>query len=146
MSPQGYFWNFCEVHGRPVDDGRRLIFADGWVWESNRSYLSREIEPPKGEQELRQLRYVYWSIRVQQLRQERDKFIENVRVLHETQQGRSAPIALKSFAPNVQGYMRPTSRTIDWLIVEKDVENANRAVIEAELELAKLVKERELLN
>lgn len=148
ISPQGYFWNFCEVHGRPIEDEKhkRLIFPDCWVWENSRTYNSREIPPPHEDRELLKLKLIYWTVLVREIRAEHAIFTEQVRVLYETSKARSAPISLKAWTLNDAGYLRPSAVNVDWLILEKDLEHKTAELREAESQLAKVHKEQELLT
>lgn len=141
----GYFYNFCKMHGDPVDDGKRLIFPDGWTY-ARTDYAGPEVPPPKDEQVLRALMLVYWTEKVKQARARRDEFVEQVRVLHETKNQRSAPIAIEAWVPNSQGYLYPTAKEVDWTILEKDLEFAQRRVEDAEARLREVRKEAEVLG
>jgi hypothetical protein len=144
LSLVGYFRNFCETHGQPVDDGVRLIFPDGWCY-ARRDYKGPEVAPPTEERELYKLLLIYWSIRLNAARVKHAKFTEALRVLHETSKQKSAPISIEAWEPNAGGYLRPTACNVDWQMLEYDLQSSAQDVRDCERELEKLNRQREML-
>ena len=137
----GYFWNFCAKHGRPVDDGRRLLFPDGWAWGSNRDYAGPEVAPPKDERELLELRLMYWGIRAAEVRAEHTRFVEHVRVLHEAGRSRSAELAVETWEANAAGYLRRGAANLDWFMLEQELRQSGEELRDAETTLENIKKE-----
>lgn len=149
LSWAGYFRGFMAKHGKPVDDGTRLIFSDGWVY-SNCDYRGPEVAPPKDDDELRHLQLVYWTLRLEGdvhdkgARARQNEAHEKLRVLHELQRDRSAPLqryATVESGGRVWYDMRRAPVEIDPLFIEDEIRRLNKEVEECESKIALLSKE-----
>jgi hypothetical protein len=113
-----YFRDFCAQHGpeEPVQQGRRLLFSDGWSFNAY-SHRGPEWPPPSDPVKLRTIKITYWRARMQ--------FVRKLLAFHA---GRLRRLEGLSAAKETAG---ETRERLAWLLGEMDRAEAELTTLDA---------------
>lgn len=142
MTPdwEEYFRNFCAAHGHwYVEDGGRLIFADGWCYSAD-DHAGPEWPPPTNLFDLANLLRKYWRRRRQLVTAERDKLQAEIENLHGATRAKSGEIPVKRYTLSELGNWidRGEFGSIDWTSLASRLRWLNADVLLCDRELREL--------
>ena len=141
---EGYFENFCEVHGPdPITDPSRnyLLFQDGWRYHSTRP--SGPEFPPDDESHAVALKKQYWTLRIGKAERELEYLKARISTLRNLQDSLSATIPVHTTIYD-EGLGREVhvSRPVDFDLLEARVTWLERDLQDAAFKIKELSKER----
>lgn len=135
-----YFREFCNVHGGdPVHHAGRLLFRDGWTYSAT-DHAGPEFPPPESDPQLvKHLKYQYWNIRRQAIRQELEQLKSTIGSLEEMQRSKSAPLQQVVISYDDKGKPRRGAQPLDIAPLKIRLDLLEHAMVECLNELSNLI-------
>ena len=134
---KAYFKEFTQIHGGdPVTYAGRLLFRDGWTYSAT-DYVGPEWPPP-AEPKLGYLKWQYWNIRRQAVKQELEERKNIYESLIEMQKTKSATLQQVIITYDDKGKPKRESGSLDLTNLKARIDILEMAWIECLTELEKL--------
>jgi hypothetical protein len=100
---QASYFQFVAAHGEPMEDGGRLLFADGWSRSIN-SHRGPVWPPPADPVALRAIQTKYWQLRRQEILRQIAELRAVLAGCHELQEAAPSPLVVERLRQGRKGW------------------------------------------